>query len=110
MTTDRTHMTQDLVDGLARLLGSDFSAAELSAIAAALPEVTHLELVDSADQSPPAPSAALGKAVLDALVETGIFTAKFGSPVIKDEYDATSTESVEELYAMTTASRRQQLH
>ena len=106
MTTNRTPSTQDLIGGLSLLLGADFSTTELASIAAALPQIAHSELVANIGKSPCAPSASLGKAILDALVQTGIFDAKFGSPAIKDEYDAASTESVEDLYAMIAASQQ----
>jgi len=104
VTTNRTPSTQELVGGLSRLLGGDFSITELTSIAAELPQAAHSELVAYMVKSPCAPSASLGKAILDALVQTGIFDAKFGSPAIKDEYDAASTESVEDLYTMIAAS------
>lgn len=111
VTIGRTLTVQDLVGGLSGLLGSDFSAPELAAIAATLPESVYLELVGHQVDGPRIPSPILSKAVLDALVRTGIFAAKFGSPTIKDEYDAVSRESVDELYALTAAShtRREEL-
>ncbi|SMY01070.1 hypothetical protein [Brevibacterium aurantiacum] len=106
VTKDRVRPPQDLCDGLSKLLGPEFSAAEVYTVASALPETVHPELADASTREPAAPSSALGKAVLESLVDCGIFDAKFGSAVIKDEFDAPSRESLEDLYSMTATSQQ----
>ena len=106
VTIDRSFTTQDRIEGHDQLLGTEFSTVELSSIAEALAETAHPELAAIAREDQRVPSTTLGKAVLDALVATGIFATKFRPSAIKDEYDAASRESAEDLYALVERSRR----